>query len=710
MLYKKVRTAEEPTIDSCAREASLADGGADVELHRRPGAGEPFASILSRRIRRRSFLKGMASSTPLLLAGPGILLPEMAYTRESRTSVDSLQFLPIEGSNEDKVIVPHDYRYDLVIRWGESLDPMTASLDTSRLVEGAALEPGAAELQARQFGYNNDAVEFFPFRNAFRRRGVVCVNHEYTNEELIFPGFGNAAAYPSDADPTAFDVAKFVAAFPQSVAFAQNAHGISVVEIDKRAGRWTFERNSFFNRRITANTSIRISGPATGAELLRTAADPDGRLVLGTLNNCAGGQTPWGTYLSAEENFDQYFGNYGAYVSDVNADPKIVDAHVRLPLPEGVSNRGWELVDERFDVAKNPTEPLRFGWIVEVDPHDPRRRARKRTALGRFKHECATTTLSKDRRAVVYSGDDASFEYLYKYVSQLKYDPQNPRRNRNNLLNHGTLYVARFNDDATGEWLPLVYDEGGPLNPSVGFTSQSDVLIKTRAAADVLGATPMDRPEDVEANPATGKVYMACTNNAARSEASIPNPRTPNAWGHIIEITEEGNDNGATRFNWEIFMLCGDPLAADGTFLTNMMDVGELPLAPNDTYFAGYPDPSVISPIGSPDNVAFDNLGNLWLITDGGQPRGVNDGAFACPTEGPYRGLLRQFLSAPVGAEVCGGEFTPDDRALFIAIQHPGQGGTLAAPTSHWPDGNGLPPRPSLIAVSKQRGNRRIGS
>lgn len=470
---------------------------------------------------------------------------------------------------------------------------------------------------------------------------------------------------------------------------------------------------SRFNRRITADTPMALHGPARGASLLRTRADPDAVRVNGTLANCAGGKTPWGTYLTAEENLEDYFGNYRALKARRDVDPAILDAHRRFWLWDAASIHGWEFVDRRFDAAFEPGEALRFGWIVEIDPRDPASTPKKRTALGRFSHEGANPIVARDGRIAVYMGDDEKFEYVYKFVSRAALDPRNPGANVD-LLDQGVLYAARFNADGTGDWLPLVYDPAGPLNAGTGFGSQADVVIKARAAGDVLGATPMDRPEDVQPNPITGRIYVACTNNENRTGGNAEytgrtvnlgpnaaNPRRNNSYGHIIEITEDGDDHTATRFRWEVFLLAGDP--QKGKLITRYEDLkpGQVDGA---VYYAGYADEQRLSPVGSPDNLGFDSQGNLWIVTDGAQPRDTNDGCFACPTTGPERGYLRQFMSGPIGAEVCGCEFTPDDRTLFISIQHPGEGGTLKEPKSHWPDGGTSQPRPSVIAIRREDG------
>jgi hypothetical protein len=300
-------------------------------------------------------------------------------------------------------------------------------------------------------------------------------------------------------------------------------------------------------------------------------------------------------------------------------------------------------------------------------------------------------------------GDDDKFEYVYKFVSGQRFDAKQPRANTD-LLDEGILYVARFEADGKGEWLPLVYHPDGPLNAAKGFRNQAEVLINARAAADVLGATMMDRPEDVEPNPLTGKVYIVCTRNESRTDTArsgsyghrkidlgpnVANPRGKNVWGHIIELTEQDDDHTATKFSWEVLLMGGEP-AAQSTDHT-------------DTSESIKPVHSV-SAIGSPDNIGFDAAGNLWIVTDGPQPGNNNNGCFVCPTSGPERGLIKQFMSAPVDAEVCGCTFTPDNETLFLSIQHPGEGGTLNNLSSHWPDGGDAVPRSGVIAIRKQGG------
>lgn len=409
--------------------------------------------------------------------------------------------------------------------------------------------------------------------------------------------------------------------------------------------------------------------------------------MRGMLNNCGGGKTPWGTVLTAEENFNQYFANNGKLAAD---DPRRA-AHTRYGIPTAATEYRWGNYYDRFDVAKEPNEAFRFGWVVEIDPFNPNKPPKKRSALGRTKHEAATTVIAPDERAVIYSGDDERFDYVYKFVTRDRVNLNNREAN-DGLLDNGVLYVAKLNDDGTGSWLPLVAGQG-----ALATWTQADICIRTRLAADAVGATKMDRPEDLEVNPVNGKLYCIFTNNTQPGTSGRPatdkaNPRTNNRSGHIIELTEAGDDPTATTFKWEIFLLCGDPsVEADGT------------------YFAGF-DKTQVSAISCPDNLTFDNQGNLWIATDG-QPGTIrkNDGIFVVPVEGPERGFVRQLMSCPMAAEVCGPEFTPDNRTLFAAIQHPGEGGTIASPTSTWPDGNS-PARPSVIAIVNAAGTRVIGS
>ncbi|MFC7592284.1 PhoX family protein [Nonomuraea antimicrobica] len=578
-------------------------------------------------------------------------------------------------NKEDALSVPNGYKSSVVVRWGDPVLPDAPAFD---------FDNQTADAQNKQFGYNCDYVTLFPMG---RDRALLWVNHEYTDESLMFRGYTGGAA-----------------ATEEQIKIALAAHGGSIVEIERsgNSGQWKLvtKGRRRYNRRVTAQTKMKFSGPAAGSSLLKTAADPQGGTPVGMLNNCAGGTTPWGTVLTAEENFDQYFVN-GDKVPEAQK-PYITRYTITTGTPS--SSRRFDRIEERFDLAKHPNEANRFGWIVEIDPFDPDSTPVKRTALGRFKHEAATTTLSRDRHLVVYMGDDSRFEYIYKFVSKDRYVSGYDRHNRA-LLDEGTLYVAKFTGDSpaseidgsgklpadggfdgSGEWIPLVSGD----KSFVEGMSAEEVLVYTRTAADKVGATKMDRPEDIERNPVTGGVYVALTNNTNRTpaQADEANPRSANKHGHILEIVERNNDAGEKKFAWSLPLVCGDPKD------------------PN-TYFAGY-DKTKVSPISCPDNVTFDKDGNLWISTDG-NALGTNDGLFVMPVKGKERGHLRQFLTVPLGAETCGPLVTSDQRSVFVAVQHPGEldGASPENPASRWPDGD--QPRPS-VAVVWHGQNKKIGS
>jgi uncharacterized protein len=675
-------------------------------MNRRIPDATPFQDLLCQRLTRRELLERGAALAPLAIGASALLSSGSVLANNAKPAhaPGALGFQPIRGSTADAVILPPGYTHDVLVRWGDSLWSSTPDLDTSKLPAGNLFEPQAAEQQRRQFGQNCDAVHFFALDER-GDRAILCINNEYTDDALMFaghPGFSGAVRGAGR---------EFVRKHPGLVAVAQAAQGVSVIEVARKRGRWGLVKDSRFNRRIMADTPIDIGGPARGAPLLRTKADPDGVRVLGTFGNCAAGQTPWGTYLTTEENIQDYFGNLEELKARSDVDPHIVEAHQRFRMWKTHSLYGWEVVDPRFDLPQTPCEPFRFGWIVEIDPRDPRSAPIKRTALGRFAHEAASTVIAPDGRVAVYMGDDDKFEYVYKFVTRDRYQAKQPAANRN-LLDHGTLHVARFDASGKGQWLPMVFDPKGPLNADAGFRDQAEVLIKARAAAYVLGATPMDRPEDVEAHPKNGRIYIACTRNEQRTASAnkatyagreidsgpnAANPRGNNSFGHIIEIREAGDDHTAREFSWEVFLLAGDP--SGGKLITDMRDVKQ-----DSAYYAGYANAADLSAIGSPDNIGFDRAGNLWIVTDGRQPGGTNDGCWVCPTEGPLRGRLQQFMSAPVGAEVCGCEFSPDNETFFLSIQHPGENGSVLEPTSRWPDGAGTQPRSSVIAVRKEGG------
>ncbi|MFJ8189947.1 PhoX family protein [Streptomyces sp. NPDC096094] len=613
-----------------------------------------------------------AQAAPVAGRGHGTGHGKPSTSRGAR----GLRFTPVAPNTDDAVTVPEGYRQDVVIRWGEPILRGAPAFDP---------ENQTARAQAGQFGYNNDFLALLPLRGE-RGRQVLVANHEYTDEMLMFRGY--------DPDnPTR-----------EQVEIAWAAHGLSavVVEEERGSGKLTPVTRHRLNRRVTATTEFRLTGPAAGSDLVKTSADRSGRKVLGTLNNCSGGTTPWGTTLHGEENFNQYFANSG------RATDK------RYGVGTGATERKWERFDKRFDVAQEPNEVHRFGYVVELDPYDPESTPRKHTLLGRFKHEAATVRLTHDGRPVVYTGDDERFDYFYKFVGSKRMRHGNSRWAREHnlsLLDEGTLYVAKLSGDSPaieidgtgklpsdgefdggGRWIPLVTaTEDGAVSHVDGMSAE-EVCVFTRLAGDKVGATKMDRPEDIEPSPTTGKVYVALTNNSNRGKAGYAgpdeaNPRGGNKHGHVLELTERWNRADATSFAWSLFLVAGDP---------------EDPA----TYFAGFPKDRV-SPISCPDNVAFDDHGNLWLSTDG-NALGTHDGLFGVATKGDRRGELKQFLTVPTGAETCGPLI--QDRRVLVAVQHPGEvdGASVEEPASTWPDGPGTLVRPAVVAVWRADG-RDIG-
>jgi len=632
-----------------------------------------FREVATTQLNRRTLLAG-AGALALSTAVPTLVGPEVAAAAPAAAAagkaVRPLAFTPIAAVADtvDALTVPKGYQWDTILRWG---DPLFHS--------SPAFRPSTpdAEAQELQFGYNNDYLDIIVTDRRGRRALLVC-NHEYTNRAIMFP--------PTADDAEESEVLRTLMA----------AHGMSVVELSRRGrGRpWHYVRGGRHNRRITANTVFRLTGPAAGSDLVRTAADPTGTRVKGTFGNCSGGTTPWGTVLSGEENFNGYF----------RADPTAPGAK-RYGLTDTPSVYGWEAIDPRFDArnADYVNEPHRFGYVVEVDPTNPTSTPRKHTAMGRLKHEGANIQVGADGTVAAYMGDDERFDYLYKFVARRKYRPGGSaaaRRHNLKLLTEGDLYVARFSGSQKpghdnlghGAWIPLTLD-GRSTVP--GFTLEQ-VLVHTRLAADVVRPTPMDRCEDVQPNPKTGKVYVACTNNDRRGVGDNPapdaaNPRPANKNGHVIEITEHGGDPGATSFRWDLFLVCGDEDQAG-------------------TYFGGWT--GSVAPISCPDNLAFDSVGNLWISTDG-QPSsiGKNDGLFRVPLEGSERGHLVQFLAVPVEAETCGPVIHDRDGSVFVAVQHPGEDGSWEEQHSYFPDyvaagaratkGDWQGPRPSVVQVTR---------
>lgn len=569
-----------------------------------------------------------------------------------------LGFKSVPVGTADTVVVPEGYTVQVIAPWG---DPVGLSGDNPAFKWDGS---NSATEQEAQFGMHHDGIHFFAQQGS--TSGLLVMNHEYCDDGLLHAD--GMATWTKD-----------------KVRKAQAAHGVSVCEVAFKDGRWEVVRPSPWARRITASTPMGVSGPAAGHALLRTAADPAGNRVLGTFNNCASGITPWGTYLTCEENFAVYFNG----PAEPNAHEK------RWGLKPGGAGYRWHEHDERFDATRHPNEPNRFGWVVEIDPSDPSSRPMKRSALGRAAHEGATTAMTKDGRAVVYMGEDSRFEYIYKFVSRDRMKPGGAKANAG-LLDQGTLYVARFDAEGQGRWLPLVHGSG-PLTTAAGFADQGEVLVRSRQASDALGATKMDRPEWIAVD-GDRNVYCTLTNNSNRGDGKGPgvdaaNPRANNTTGHIIRWKESGDFDGET-FEWSHFVLAGDPVNTRAEAKGNVK---------GDAF-------------ACPDGLWVDARGVLWIQCDmstsamgkGDLARLGNNMMLAAD---PGTGEIRRFLVGPAGCEITGATSTPDGRTMFINIQHPGETANERSDpsrpraVSNWPDNrpDGRP-RSAIVVIRRADG------
>jgi uncharacterized protein len=664
----------------------------DDDIVSNPSDNPQFSDILADALSRRTVLIGGAAAAvaTFLGGGAGTALAQQGASVARHRPSPLLGFPSIPTSTADAIVVPPGYTARPFISWG---DPIS---------DGPAFRPDAgnsAADQERQWGMHNDAVWFFPFpdhdgrhdhddddrgwddernrdRRGYRpkvRRGLLVQNHEYTDDELLFPD--------GTANWTEAKTAKSLA-----------AHGVSVIELRWQRGEWRIQRPSRYARRITGSTPMAVAGPAAGHPALRTSADPTGRRILGTVNNCAFGHTPWNTYLACEENFNGYFRKTAAPTPD----------EARYGISAAGFGYFWHTTPgSRWQVENEPNEPNRFGWVVEIDPFDPRSTPVKRTALGRFKHEGSWVVETKDKRVVVYSGDDERNEYIYRYVSNRPW--KEAFRRGGHPLDDGVLYAGKFDADGTGEWLPLTFGHGPLVAPA--FTSQADVLIRARQAADALGATKMDRPEWIDVDEKTGWVYCTLTNNSnrgatppgpSRPPVDPANPRANNVYGHIIRWRYR-RDFSEPTFRWDIFALGGDPdVPAHGSTI-----VGER--------------------YGSPDGIYVSPRGRLWIQTDvsgstidAGAYAGFGNNQMLCAD--PATRETRRFLVGPKVSEITGVVVTPDERTMFVGIQHPGEApvgvNDPANPNrySSWPDGpSGGRPRSTTVIVTKDDGGE-VGS
>jgi len=598
---------------------------------------------------RRGFLGAGALGGAALFLG-GSLLSRSVNAAFSSSPL--MGFAGIPAATADSLSLPPGYKASVLISWGQPLHANGPAFDASG--------HGSAADQERQFGDNNDGMSLFPFKDD-PDRALLAINNEYTNYRYLYAHGGRPQS-------------------PEEVRKALASEGVSVIEVHRRGGHWQFVQGSPYNRRIHGNSPITFSGPAAGDALLRTASDPEGHHVLGTFQNCANGKTPWGTYLTCEENFSDCFGSS-------NASQAFNAAQKRYGASATSKEVDWHPHDPRFDMAHTPNEFNRHGWIVEIDPFDPTSTPVKRTALGRFKHENAALAQTLDGRAVVYMGDDERGEFIYRFISRDRVDS-----GQRDLLDHGTLFVARFEagteHKGAGQWLELSHGQQG-LDASNGFASQADVLIHARLAASHRQATRMDRPEWIVVSPRDGQVYCTLTNNIKRGEdgqpVGGPNPRAKNIYGQILRWRPAGDDHGAMNFEWDLFAVAGNPSVHPGK--------------PE----AGSANVTAQNMFNSPDGLGFDDAGRLWILTDGdvsneGDFAGMGNNQMLCAD--PHSGEIRRFMVGPVGCEVTGISFAPDQRTLFVGIQHPGENGGSTFP-EHKPGGK---PRSSVMAITRDDG------
>ena len=673
-----------------------------------------FQSLVSARYSRRAVLAGMAG----LPAVQAIAMPAEAVATH-RTG-----FKPIEETNADTVTVPEGYQYQTLIGWG---DPLYEDVSPVQQGDGP-LFPLTRSEQEKRFGTCNDMLALFPAVPTYpvmpngHSKMVLCANHEFFNPfMMVKPGRRGWMA-------SATDIEAMYAAI-----------GVTVVQVqqDVATKQWSVvkdaEPGSGLNRRITAFTPVAFSGPAATDAKLNAAGNIvkqmeatrvpetalDGTIPCGTAANCAGGYTPWGTYLTAEENFNNIF-----FTSDPSAAALVVamsDQRRKADAESFGYEQRWPFGGpDQFDLSRNPYGPYLYGWIVEIDPYDPEWTPRKRTAIGRRKSECATSVLSKNGHAVVYSGDDQANEFVWKFVSKGRFDPTDRVANRE-LLNEGALYAARFDEKGQGDWLLINATTGNQALGEGSFADDGEAMIHARAIARALGATPMDRPEDVQ-SPADGSfrgqgsVYIMCTGNTSTDgkAGNAANPRRPvtdeatmNYTGHLVRINERSDDHASTSFSWDVFAVAGDPAAA----VVEQPGWEEDELINASSWLNGRPTTEG-DRFARPDNVCFDQRGNMWVSTDGNSERfPCNDGIYVMPTGGTGPRPVKRFCALPVGSEACGPKFSPDQRSFFLAVQHPGSEsvdgseryrGGPEGPYSNFPDGGW--PRDAVIVITKKDG------
>jgi secreted PhoX family phosphatase len=713
-----------------------------------PSIGEVIAERLRDPARREVLKTGagiavsLAAGSSTLLAGcgsggadgaPPAPTPPTGTPGTVSGRPTSLRFNAVPKGLDDTVVLPAGYTATVLLRTG---DPLVSSTSEYRN-DGTDT---AASFQSR-FGDGADGVQFFGlgsngrFNASVSDRALIAVNHELLTENFLHP-----------TGPT---VAGGVRTVPSEVQKEFRALGVSIVEIARSGNTWTYRKDSTFGRRIDAVTDMAIAGTAGSSPYMVTKYSPDGSRTRGTVSNCAHGYTPWGTYLTCEENWQSYFRRFSG-TDNPNRSAKEITSLARYGV-DGAGQFLWATVtpDTAEDLygrwnamVQGPTArqdyrnvPNTFGWVVEIDPFDPGSTPRKRTALGRFGHEGAWPAQAQAGKPLVwYMGDDAQNEYIYKYISTASWDPADAALGLaagDKYLNNGKLYAARFNTDGTGSWLELNFGANGinPNNAAYSFADQADVLVNARLAADVAGATRMDRPEWTAVDPLTGAVYVSLTGNATRTLDSTDgaNPRyyqdRLSSWGnpngHILRWLETNGDSAATTFRWDIFLF-GARSTADGVNVNISGLTAENDFSMPDSLF--FSKTTTICWIHT-DDTAYTDVSNCMTLA--ALPGYVGDGAartvtnidgagrtravktYACH---PLGTRLKRFLVGPVQCEMTGFSESPDGKALFVNVQHPGvltpaaALGNPAIYTSHWPDGGMARPRSATLVITRDDG------
>ncbi|KCX92975.1 PhoX family protein [Acinetobacter nosocomialis] len=716
----------------------------DQELDNNTSDNIHFRDVLDQYVSRRSLITKAASGAVALtltstLTGCNDNNDDSGSNNGGTAPVDpnkkpeKLTFTPVAKNLNDIVTVPEGYEANVIYALGDSLNPSFGDWDDNNIPSGPSFQfrSGDCHDGMHYFGLNTSTNRFDDTVSA---QGLLVMNHEYINQTFLHP-----------KGPTKVDGRR-----PEDEVIREtNAHGVSVVQIKKDPTTQKVEvvKNSIFNRRITGSTVMDFAGAAAGSNLLSTRFSPAGRQTRGTHNNCGNGYTPWGTYLTTEENFIGYFAR--STTDDALRTPEEIIALKRYGLKAGSSSRyGWETAIGQVEAqdlydrwnadvkAAQATQDYRngpntFGWMVEIDPFDNRQNPVKRTSLGRFAHEDSACRAVAGQPIAFYMGDDSRGEYIYKFVSTAVWDTKDINGGYaagDKYMNSGKLYVAKFNNDGSGQWIELAYGKNGlnESNTTYPFKSQAEVVTFARLAADSVGATKMDRPEWATVNPINGEIYVTLTNNSNRGKdypTDAANPRNytdlyagtkeqkGNVNGHIIRFREADDKTTAETFKWDIYLFGAEASMASNINLSGLTDNNDF---------------------SSPDGMWFDPRGVLWIETDDGAytdvtncmmlaalPGQIGDGGAATTSNGQQTitgakvtdATLRRFLVGPKQCEITGIAMTPDYKAIFINVQHPGEdSASYAKPESNWPATQKDPsnktarPRSATVVITRKDG------